>query len=53
MLSQWPWRDARKRAYGDMGSAEWKAAGREPGGSHASAVVSGGWEYDRRASEMR
>jgi hypothetical protein len=24
-----------------------------PGGSHASAVVSGGWEYDRRASEIR
>src|SRR5262249_57251880 len=21
-----------------------------PGGSHASAIVSGGWEYDRRAS---
>jgi hypothetical protein len=25
----------------------------KPGGSHASAVVSGGWEYDRRASEIR
>src|SRR5262245_35351898 len=24
-----------------------------PGGSHASTVVSGGWEYDRRASQIR
>jgi hypothetical protein len=23
-----------------------------PGGSHASAIVSGGWEYDRRARSM-
>jgi len=27
---------------------KWKAAGWGPGGSRTSAIVSGGWECDRR-----
>jgi len=44
---------------GDRGFQHWRREEHKrnrrvvkPGGSHASAIVSGGWEYDRRASAM-